>query len=266
MEVLLKTGGNNMRNFILLFLIILINSSFIVSQTSSTISIYSEPSESLVQIDSVLIGKTPLENHKIIPGRRHVIVSPPQSGVWNFEDKSYDVFIEENEDKSLNVTFFKPVFVNSIPYGAHLKSEDKHIGITPVYLPFEINKGKNFKLIKEGYEPYEFTLKKTTPIVAKLVMKKETAEVTKPELYGMAKKKHTTAKFVLLATTVTAHWASFYFKNKADDEFDKYLLTANPGQMDMFLSNTQRYDRLSEIALGVSFASLAGLIYMVIWH
>ena len=138
MEVLLKTGGNNMRKFILLFLIILINSSFILSQTSSTISIYSQPSESLVQIDSVLIGKTPLKNHKITPGRHYVIISPPQSGMWNFEDKSYDVFIEENEDKSLNVTFFKPVFVNSIPYAAHLKSADIHIGIAPVYLPFEI--------------------------------------------------------------------------------------------------------------------------------
>jgi hypothetical protein len=266
MAALPKIGGNNMKHFILSCLMLVLFSGFILSQTGSTISIYSRPSESLVWIDSVSVGKTPLENYKIAPGQHHIIVSPPQSGIWNFEDKSYDVIIEENEDKSITATFFKPVYINSIPYGAHLKSEEKHIGITPIYLPFEINRDKSFKLIKEGYQAYEFTLKRANPILAKLLKEEEKAEQSTPELYGMAKKKHTKTKFVLLATTVAAHWASFYFKNKADDEFEKYLLTAEPGQMDTFLSNTQRYDRFSEIALGVSFASLAGLIYMVVWH
>lgn len=259
-----------MRNLFVAVLLLFLSSNtnpiFAQGESESSISVYSQPTGSSVRLDSLLIGKTPLENYKVSPGYHQVVVSPPQSGIWNFEDKSYKIFVEKNEEKSLTVTFFKPVFINSIPYGAHLKSENDHIGVTPVYLPFEVNRGKHFQLVKEGYEPYEFTLKKPEPIIARLVKKEGASEVKKPELFGLEKKKYTTAKFVLLATTITAHWASFYFKNKADDEFAKYLVTADPQQMEKHLSNTRRYDRFSEIALGTSFASLAGLVYMVIRH
>ena len=70
---------------------------------------------------------------------------------------------------------------------------------------------------------------------------------------------------IFLALTVASHWASFYFKNKADDRFEQYEAAADPTLSQQYWDETQRFDLLSEVTLGISYASLAGFIYMVVW-
>lgn len=232
------------------------------------ISITTSPPECWVEIDTVLVGKTPLNGIQLLPGRHTIHVYPPKPGVWNYEDKHIEIFVKDNWDTTLNITFTQPVFINSIPFGGHLKTQDDHLGITPLYLPFESYKGYSLQIIKEGYEPYNFVLKKPEPIIARLTKKEGyvEAEKQKPHLFGVLPKQHVKSKFTLLALTVTTHWASFYFKNVADENYEKYLHTADPQLIDKHWKETRKYDRLSDITLGVSYAALAGLIYMVVWH
>ncbi len=248
-----------------LFILLFVQTIF---AQNGKISINSSQAGSWVRIDSILIGKTPLTEIQIEPGEHQIHIAPPKSGIWNYEDKYFEIFIRENQDTTVNIHFSKPVFINSIPYGAHLKSEQEYIGITPLYLPFENNQGNSFQMIKEGFEPYHFVLAEPEPILAKL-QKKEgyvKQEKKKPQLFGFLPKKHVKSKFTLLALTVATHWASFYFKNVADEKYNDYLQTADPQLMDKYWDQTRKYDRLSEITLGVSYVSLAGLIYLVIWH
>ena len=247
---------------LLLFLV-----QFAMAQ-NGRVSIQSSPSDSWVRIDSILVGKTPLSDIQLQPGTHLIHIAPPKGGVWNYEDKYVEINLSANQDTTLTVTFQKPVYINSVPYGAHLKSETEHIGITPLYLPFEANHGSTFKLIKEGFEPYSFVLDKPDPIMAWL-QKKEgyvEPEKKKPQLLGFLPKQNVKSKFTLLALTVATHWASFYFKNVADDKYDNYKNTADPELMDKYWDETRKYDRLSDISLGVSYAALTGLIYMVVWH
>lgn len=231
------------------------------------ISITSSPTESWVHVDSVLVGKTPITGIEVEAGLHIIDIAPPKGGVWNYEDKHLEVFIKENQDTTLNVNFSKPVFINSNPYGAHLKTGRNYIGITPLYLPFEPNQGTSFEIIKEGYEPYKFILDSPDPVYARLSKQEGYIEQTKekPQLFGFIPKKNVKSKFALLAVTVATHWASFYFKNVADEKFDKYLQTADPQLMDKYWNQTRKYDRISEITLGVSYTALAGLMYLVIW-
>jgi hypothetical protein len=74
------------------------------------------------------------------------------------------------------------------------------------------------------------------------------------------------SKFIFLSGTVVTHWLAFYFKNLADNNFEKYQNTANPALMEKYWDNTQKYDRWSDITLGVSYAFLGGLIYTVLWR
>lgn len=231
------------------------------------ISITSSPLESWVRVDSILVGITPIKDIQVQIGLHTIDIAPPKGGVWNYEDKHLEVFIREDQDTTLNINFSKPVFINSNPYGAHLKSEQNYIGITPLYLPFENNKGYSFEIIKEGYEPYQFILETPDPILAKLRKSEGYIEQQKkkPQLFGLLPRKHVKSKFTLLALTVATHWASFYLKNVADEKYDKYLQTADPQLMDKYWNETRKYDHISEITLGVSYTALAGLIYLVIW-
>lgn len=239
-----------------------------VMARNNQIAINSTPSNSWVRIDSILVGKTPLADIQLQPGMHVIDIAAPKGGIWNYQDKIISINLRENQDTTITVTFYKPVYINSIPYGAHLKSDTEYIGIAPLYLPFEPNRGASFKLIKEGYEPYSFALDKPNPIVARLQKKEGYVEPEreKPRLLGFLPKEKVKSKFALLAVTVAAHWASFYFKNVADEKYENYQRTANPQLMDKYWDETRKYDRLSDISLGVSYAALTGLIYMVIWH
>lgn len=248
-------------NIFILFLI-----QFTFAQNGK-ISVTSSPAESWVRVDSILVGVTPITDIEVQAGFHTIDIAPPKGGIWNYEDKHLEVFIKEDQDTTLNINFSKPVFINSNPYGAHLKTEKNYIGITPLYISFEPNQGTAFEIIKEGYEPYKFTLDTPDPVYARLSKKEGYMEEAKkkPQLFGLLPRKHVKSKFTLLAVTVAAHWASFYFKNVADEKFDKYLQTADPQLMDKYWNETRKFDRISEITLGVSYTALAGLIYLVIW-
>jgi len=256
-----------MKTIFKLNLLILLLVQPVLAQNAK-ISISSRPSQSWVRIDSILVGRTPLTDIQVDAGYHLIHVAPPKGGVWNYEDKYVEVAVAENQDTTLSIMFDRPVFINSIPYGAHLKTDYEHIGITPLYVPFESNSGASFQIIKEGYEPYHFVLDKPQPIIAKLKRKEgyTEQEKKKPSFFGLMPKKHVKSKFTLLALTVATHWTSFYLKNLADQKYDDYLRTADPQLMNKYWDETRKYDRLSEISLGVSYVALTGLIYMVIWH
>ena len=248
------------------WLISLLFSFCLHSQEKGTISISSEPAGCWVKIDSVLVGKTPLDEFELDPGQHLIQVYPPNKGVWNLQEKIVDVSIRAGSNAPLNVVFSSPVFINSVPYGAQLFTENISMGFTPLYLPFEENAGKQFRLEKKGYRPYLFTLTSNQSIIAQLEGENGfVKDREKPRLLGFLPRTHLKSKFTLLAVSIAAHWASFYFKNIADQNYEKYQQTADPALMDQYWKQTQKYDKLSEVSLGVSFASLAGLIYFVIW-
>ena len=240
--------------------------SAIYGQERGTVTILSNPPNCWIRIDSVLVGRTPLYQFSLSTGKHVVQIYPNQSGIWNVEEKIFHITLSANQDTTLTATFSRPVFINSVPFGATLLQDSSRIGVTPLYIPFEENKGKRFELRKSGYIPYFFTLDTVRSIFVTLRQQQDfVEEPQKPQLLGFIPKRRLKSKFTLLAVTVAAHWASFYFKNEADDNFEKYNRTADPRLMDKYWSRTKKYDRLSAISLGVSYASLAGLIYMVIW-
>lgn len=255
-----------MKKNIIPWLIALLFSFCLYSQEKGSISISSEPAGCWVRIDSVLVGKTPLNEFELAIGQHIIQVYPPNKGVWNLQEKVFDVSIASGTNNPLNAVFSSPVFINSVPYGAQLYTDNIALGFTPLYLPFEENAGKQFRLEKKGYRPYLFTLTSNQSIIAELQGEKGVVkDREKPRLLGFLPRTHLKSKFTLLAVSIASHWASFYFKNIADQNYEKYQQTADPQLMDQYWKQTQKYDKLSEISLGVSFASLAGLIYFVIW-
>lgn len=250
----------------LLLLLLAIISPALPAGDDGTISIISQPPACWVRIDSVLAGRTPLECFPLNPGVHTIQVYPPEQGIWNLQEKVFEVTIAAQQDTVLEVVFSAPVYINSVPYGAQLLGDAGLLGITPLYLPFEENQGKQFRLEKSGYKPYRFSLNSRESVLAYLEKdKKYPAVDNNPEFLGFISKKHLKSKFSLLALSVASHWASFYFKNLADSNYDNYRQSADPARIDYYWDRTKKFDRYSEISLAVSYASLAGLMYLVIW-
>lgn len=238
----------------------------IIYAQQAEVNITSVPADCWVRIDSVLIGKTPLNRVRLDPGRHIVNVYPPQQGVWNYQERSYALEIGPGETQTINAVFSTPVYINSIPFGAILLADSQALGNTPLYLPFEEYRGRRLMLQKRGFKDYHFVLNSSGSVMARL--EKDASYIEdepKPKFLGMFPKRKLKSKFALLAATVASHWASFYFKNTADSNYSKYTRTADPQLRNRFWNETQKYDRFSEVSLGISYASLAGLIYLVVW-
>lgn len=237
-----------------------------LAQQEGSITITSIPEDCWVRIDSVLVGKTPIFELPLAAGEHLIEVYPPEKGVWNIEEQIYRPIIHAGEESSIDVLFSSPVFINSVPYGANLFSDTTFFGVTPLYIGFEENQGNLFRLEKQGYKPYEFLLQENQAILARMEQGADYVEgMPNSRFLGFVSKKHLKSKFSLLALTVATHWASFYFKNKADDWHREYLTSSDPQDMQNAANKTQQFDTLSTVTLGASYVSLAGLIYMVIW-
>ena len=240
----------------------------IFSQAGSNgfLNVDSDPAGCWVRVDSLLVGKTPLVNFPVSPGNHQIQVYPPQTGIWNLQEKNYSVDIIAGETTELSSNFSRPVLINSLPYGASIYQDTSLVGITPVSLSFESYAEKELRIEKKGYVPQGLVLKDPKAVLIRL--EKDAGfveEEKKPQLLGVIPKRHLKSKFSLLALSVASHWAAFHFKNVADSNFDQYQLAGDPASRDRLFDKTRRYDRFSEISLGVSYASLVGLVYMVIW-
>ncbi|RMF61023.1 MAG: hypothetical protein D6743_14080, partial [Calditrichaeota bacterium] len=189
-------------------------------------------------------------------------------GEWSLSEKDFQVRIAPGDTTRLQVTFRPPVLINSVPYGAEVWADSMLLGTTPCYLQFETFRGRLLQFRKTGFTTAELHLVDDHPITVFLKATDVTAaaQVHKPRLLGFLPRERIKSKFALLALTVGTHWAAFYFKNIADSHYEKYLHTADPRLIRHHWKATRKYDRLSDASLLVSYLSLSGLIYMVIWH
>ncbi len=230
------------------------------------LTIHSVPENVEVRIDSVLFGTTPLEQIELAPGPHLIEGLSPEAGVWNSENVVRTIDIRAGSDTTIELRFQKHVKINSIPYHAKLTLNNKILGFTPLSIPFGENRGKEFRMEKNGYNSLAFVLKNSRPHLFEL-QPIDMAE-NKPDLpfgYSLVHTRLKT-KFLFLTGTVVTHWLSFYFKNVADDSYEKYSQTVDPRQMNKYWDKTRKYDRYSDITLGVSYALLSGLIYTVLWR
>ncbi len=249
------------------FLILLLFLFAGAQEEPAHLSVYSVPSNVQIRLDSVIIGSTPLENLKLGPGPHRLEALSPFSGIWNMTNLMQTFTLYSNQDTTIHVRFQKEVSINSIPYNARLILKNRMLGRTPLTIPFDENQGKTFRLEKPGYRSQEFRLQKQQPYLFEL--EPLDLNITKEEdtSFGYALF-HTRlkSKFIFLTSTVVTHWLAFYLKNVADDNYSKYRQTTNPKLIDQYWNNTKKYDRLSDISLGVSYAFLSGLIYTVLWR
>jgi hypothetical protein len=236
-------------------------------QDSAQLSILATPQNVEVRLNSVVLGSTPLLNLQLSPGIYQLEAIAVEPGMWYNTNISKEIQLHSGQDTTIYFQFPIMVKINSIPFHSQLLHENHLIGLTPIFIDFDKFQGKELSLENTGYKSSHFIL---TTSQSQLV----TLEPIKLTEYGEENNSFTyslfhtriKSKFLFLTGSVVSHWLAFYFKNLADDNYSRYMTTGNPQLMQRYWDNTQKYDRWSDISLGVSYACLGGLIYTVLWR
>ncbi len=255
-----------MKNSLIYILLICMVTPVLSQPEPAYVSIYTTPSHTEIRVDSQIVGRSPILRLELSAGTHCIEAISPYPGLWNIQNKVLEITLTAGQDTTLTLRFERPVFINSVPYNARLYLNNHPIGETPLTLPFETFKGKEFSVQKLGYQTATFRLTSPKPILITLQPVPLTGAEGKnlPGSFTQSLfQSRLKTKFVLLTGTIVTHWLSFYFKNVADKNYDLYLHTADPTAMRNYWNATERYDRYSEISLGVSYALLSGLIYLL---
>jgi hypothetical protein len=231
------------------------------------LSILAIPQNVEVRLNSVVLGSTPLLNLQLPPGNYKIEAIAPEPGMWYNTNIYKEIQLYTGQDTTIYFQFPVMVKINSIPFHAQLLNENRLIGLTPTFIDFNKFQGKELVLEKTGYQSSHFilTTSQSQLIYLEPIKLTEYSEENNSFTYSLL---HTRikSKFLFLTGSVVSHWLAFYFKNLADDNYARYLTTGNPQLMQKYWDNTQKYDRWSDISLGISYAFLGGLIYTVLWH
>ncbi len=68
----------------------------------------------------------------------------------------------------------------------------------------------------------------------------------------------------LAALAIATNWASFYLKRKADDYYQRYHATSNLSKINEYYKQTQKFDRYSEIMLGISITGFTAYFALLL--
>lgn len=236
-------------------------------KNNAKITIHSIPDQVQIRVNSVIVGITPIIDYEVESGYISIEAISNETGIWNNHNIVQEIFVTPGQDTTIQIKFPKMVKINSIPFHAKLMVNDQFMGLTPISVEFDRYRGKEFLIEKTNYNSFRFFLENPNSQLYTLepldisALEAENISFT----YGLFHS-NMKSKFLFLSGTVVTHWLAFYFKNLADSNFDKYTNTANPALMQKYWNNTQKYDRWSDITLGVSYAFLGGLIYTVLWR
>ncbi len=226
------------------------------------LSVSSIPDNYDVYIDSVFIGKTPVVNHRLKASVYSLKIMN-----WNtlkdWENESKYIVLNLKSDTSFSVTFRNEYFINTIPSNASVIKNDSVFGFTPLRLFSKEKLSGNFILRKDDY--FDKTINVDNFDFGKNIVETLTPSgITKNNVWKDKNTSFNTKRnFPLIAVLGAAiaggTFATFNYKTKANDAYDRYTQTYSPLDYDDSKTN----DTYSAIFLIATQVTLGVLIYFL---
>ena len=218
----------------------------------------------VIFIDSTRIGENSFSYLPLAAGKYTVRTYNPLSLDWSERGFEQKIEIRDNEYIDLDFTDSSQIKISTLPIGSKVYNGDAFIGWTPITFDKKFLSSSSLRLEKEGYITSDISISpkqnkytvKLQPLVDRkdLVVSRITDNQNQLKWY----------KEGLVVTSILSSWASFYFKRRADETFAKYQRTSDSRQLVELYSQTERYDTLAEIAIGVSVATLGTYFYLLL--
>jgi len=244
--------------------------SSLFSQTSprpdslGTVTVLTEPSGADLFIDSMYVGKSPLQNISIQRGSHHIKAFYPSVFSWNASviEETLEVVAAGNFEKRLVLGNF--LKVQTDPPGGNVLYNGKSLGTTPLYIRGALSIAGNLIIQKGGYDSLTVPSDKIKEGFLRLQLRPagnpggtlSPGDLRGPDLVATDHWPTYVSGLAMIVSGVT----SAYLKDQANKEFDRYRVSKNPAS----LSTTNRLDREAAISLVISQISFVVLSYLLL--
>lgn len=207
----------------------------------------------VVRIDGEFVGRTPLGVKPLPAGRHEVQVTHPDRDSWLERDWVEEIEILPDDTLRLAVRFTRSYSINSQPYGATVLLDGMEAGETPLHFTLPEETTREVRLTLAGYQDTTFTIGSEARQFYEITLRRDLEYDMESKVEGMRLEKR--AKFkkralVALGVAVASGAAAFYFRNKADNSFDRYLETGDPQIFNRHFDDAEKFDKFAAVSFG----------------
>jgi len=154
------------------------------------------------------------------------------------------------------------VKILSRPVGSDVYLGSILLGKTPLILKEDILSGQPVVLRKNGYKEKTFAFQDLSDKEYLTLPKADPGDDDDVFEASLGATRVNWLRESLIFASFASSWAAFMFKRKADQNYSGYLNSSIPVMMDRYYTESQKFDRYSEIAIGISVATLS--VYMLL--
>ena len=243
MELLEPMNFLNSKKIVLCLLII---SGISYSQTDSVhLSIRTNSDSTALFFDNEFYGVSKNFNLSVGQGT-HSIYLVENIRLWDAEIIKDTILAEESGQMNFEYQFKEKILINTTPQDVYIYEKDSLMGFTPTFIESGFNE---LKLYKPDYQSINVNLSEVSN--GKKPELDFTGEAPKRPFFG------STLFTVLLGTAIALGAATAYYKLKADDLYEEYLITGDAGLLD----NIDQYDGQSAGTLIAMEICVGTIIY-----
>ncbi len=232
------------------------------AESHGWISLETEPNGCDVFLDSLFLGRSPLQRHPVTPGNHVLRLYYPSRRSWNRTMAIDTLSIDPGQHLSRVVEMGTVLTIRSDPSGADVSLRGTSLGNTPLYYSNRARLREALHFEKQGYHPLTVspegeadraTVFRLEPVPGQV---NPLAHIRLPGETGRSRDSWIT--YAVSATMVTSGVLAAHWNAKGNASFERYLQSGNPSDLDA----TRSFDRASAISLVITEVSFAVLAYL----
>lgn len=229
-----------------------------------TVTVLTDPPGADLFIDSMYVGKSPLQSVAIQRGSHHIKAFYPSVFSWNASVTVDTLEVVGAGNFERRLVLGKVLKVQTDPSGSTVLYDGKSLGVTPLYVRGISSIAGNLIIQKSGYDSLIVPSDQIKEGFLRLQLSPASgpgANLAPGDLRGpdFVATDHWPT-YVSGLTMIVSGVTSAYCKDQANKEFDKYLVSNDPAS----LSTTNRLDRRAAISLVICQISFVVLSYLLL--
>jgi hypothetical protein len=234
------------------------SSSVVPVAGSCSITIQSTPDSAALFLDGVRRGNTPVTLDSLSAGRHGLRLQHPAVDSWLTVPISDTITLAYGDYKTFSYSFTNRFIIDTDPFDAEILVGDSALGHSPFLVTSPLSV---ITLRKVGFRTTTLDLVPVTGGVFKATLHPEwETGGSFPLAIPFVEQKRSPLRLYLTgAATVLSGTAAAYFKIKADDTYQQYLITGNNSDR----ARVRELDRSAAIALVATQLGLALFTYFI---
>lgn len=204
-------------------------------------------------LNNKTLGFTPLPILALPAGKYQITSSHPNPYIWGNLDWRDSILVVAYDTLIVRPKFKSIITIRTNPFDAEIYLDDDLIGHSPLSIPIDLASDKLLVIKKEGFHDQLVRLSdlKNNSVQIDLIRNQFNWELTQAKYrqQKLLKKYYRSISYSLWGLSIITGLSTVYFKDRADDYYQQYLIAGSMQQMNKYYRDTRRYDRYTYISL-----------------